>query len=345
MLKHHLQMRPCLLWVATLTVVLAGCALPGPRDGADTTSGRSAAPSDTDADLPPLTRKPSSGPAAAGTALAGSGAGASAAGLPLTGGRRMQSPDAEARGDLWPGPVRSTPALVPPTAARIGTAAGSLAGVGPDVSSSGAVLPSGWEPWILHPTKAKTQYRLERIEGSSGYVMRADADSSASGLATEFRMEPSRRPYIEWRWRIEGLIPGADNTDRYADDSPVRVVLAFDGDKSQLSLRDRMFFERARLFTGRDMPYATLMYIWENNKPVGTVIENPHTGRVRKIVVASGPAGVQEWKTFRRNIVEDYKLAYGKLPGKLVGVAILTDTDNTKEKVTAWYGDIKLLRR
>lgn len=225
----------------------------------------------------------------------------------------------------------------------VGAAAADVAASAAEAARTSPLLPSGWEPWILHPSKAKTRYRLEKLE--SGMAMRADADSSASGLVSPLRIDPTRRPILEWRWRIDALIPGADNTDRYAEDAPVRVVLAFDGDKSVLPLKDRLFFEQAKLFAGRELPYATLMYIWENNKAVGTVIQNPHTARVRKIVVASGPLGVREWKSFRRNIVEDFKLAYGKPPGKLLGVAILTDTDNTKEKVTAWYGDIRLLRR
>jgi hypothetical protein len=211
----------------------------------------------------------------------------------------------------------------------------------PRFAARDSSVASGWEPWILHPSKARTRYRLENHD--SGMVMRADADSSASGLVCRLRIDPSKRPFIEWRWRVDSLIAGADNTDRYAEDAPVRIVLAFDGDKSALPIRDRLFFEQARIFSGNDMPYATLMYIWENNKPVGTVIQNPHTGRIRKIVVASGPIGVRQWQSFRRNIIEDFKLAYGYAPGKLLGVAILTDTDNTKEKVTAWYGDIKLL--
>lgn len=315
MLEHHLKTRPCVYLALTLALVLAGCAAPGPQGSSQPGSAATAAVPDADTDLPSLTRKPSAESASGKTNSTTSGSGS-------RGGR-----------------------VLPETSAHNTSTSGAASGAGPEVHSSGTILPSGWEPWILHPSKAKTLYRLERLEGGSGYVMRADADGSASGLVTEFRMDPSRRPYIEWRWRIDGLIPGADNTDRFAEDSPVRLVLAFDGDKSQLPMRDRMFFERARLFTGRDLPYATLMYIWENNKPVGTVIENPHTGRVRKIVVASGPAGIREWKAFRRNIIEDYKLAFGKPPGRLVGVAILTDTDNTKEKVTAWYGDIKLLRR
>ncbi|HMN82158.1 MAG TPA: DUF3047 domain-containing protein [Burkholderiaceae bacterium] len=205
------------------------------------------------------------------------------------------------------------------------------------------LLPPGWAPWTIHPSKKNTRYHLEMLDGRM--ALRADADASASGLITPLSIDPNRQPVLTWRWRIDSLVNGADNTDRHAEDAPVRVVLAFDGDKRTLPFRDQVFFEQVKLLAGRDLPYATLMYIWENRKPVGSVIRNPNTDRVRKIVVASGPAGVRKWMEFRRNIVEDYKLAFGKPPpGRLVGVAILTDTDNTRQKVTAWYGDIMLTR-
>jgi hypothetical protein len=121
-------------------------------------------------------------------------------------------------------------------------------------------------------------------------------------------------------------------------------VLGFEGDKTKLPIRDLMLFERVKLITGHDMPYATLMYIWENAQPVETVIENPNTSRVRKLVVASGPVDVRKWIDFRRNVADDYRRVYGEEPGKLIAVAIMTDTDNTKTRATAWYGDISLSR-
>lgn len=205
-------------------------------------------------------------------------------------------------------------------------------------------LPHGWEPWILSPAKKKTRYDTRGNNGDT--VVLATADSSASGLARRMNIDPSVLPWIEWRWRVDALIPGADNTDRYAEDSPVRIVLAFEGDKQKLPMRDQLFFEQARLLSGgRDMPYATLMYIWENRQPVGTILTNPHTARVRKIVVASGEEGLGRWQTYRRNIVEDYRRAYGYDPGRLVGVAILTDSDNTRQTASAHYGKIRLLER
>jgi hypothetical protein len=61
-------------------------------------------------------------------------------------------------------------------------------------------------------------------------------------------------------------------------------------------------------------------------------------------VAASGPEGLGQWRHFTRNIVEDYERAFGEKPGRLIGVGVLTDTDNTGETVEAWYGDIRLQR-
>jgi hypothetical protein len=61
------------------------------------------------------------------------------------------------------------------------------------------------------------------------------------------------------------------------------------------------------------------------------------------LVAASGNAGVGLWQNFSRNIVEDYVRAFGEKPGRLIGIGVLTDTDNTEESIEAWYGDIVLL--
>ena len=209
------------------------------------------------------------------------------------------------------------------------------------VAVPGSKLPPGWEAWIVHPQKKRTAYEV--LSDSGSRVLKASAVESASGLLAKVDVDPLSTPVLEWRWRADGLVPGADNTDGALEDSPVRVVLAFEGDKDALPVRDRMFFERVKLFTGRDMPYATLMYIWENRLPVDTVLPNPHTGRIQKVVVASGDAGLKKWHLMRRNYVADYKRAFGKPPGKLIGVAVMTDTDNTKSRVVAYYGDIRVL--
>ena len=207
----------------------------------------------------------------------------------------------------------------------------------------GSEVPDGWYVWTIHAGKARTRYEVVALDGER--VVRADADSSASGLMADLSVDPSTMPILTFRWRTEALVSGADSTQAHASDSPVRVMLAFDGDKSSLPVKDRLTFERVRLLSGREMPYATLVYIWENRLDVGTVQPNLHTGRIRKLVASSGPGGVGQWQVFRRDIVADYQRAFGELPGRLVGVGIMSDTDNTKQRVRAYYGDIQLHAR
>jgi hypothetical protein len=85
-----------------------------------------------------------------------------------------------------------------------------------------------------------------------------------------------------------------------------------------------------------------LMYIWSEQVPVGTVIPSAHTSQVKMLVVASGSDGLGRWQSLKRNVAEDYKLAYGTEPGPVLGVAVMTDTDNTGEKAVGEYAGIRI---
>ncbi|MGH8806295.1 MAG: DUF3047 domain-containing protein [Noviherbaspirillum sp.] len=203
-------------------------------------------------------------------------------------------------------------------------------------------LPHGWEPLTILRTKKQTHYQLVHKEDTT--VLHARADGASSGLMHKVSVDPHKQPWLHWQWKIAGLVRNADNTQRTTEDSPVRIVLGFDGDKDTLPFADQILFETAKVVTGHDFPYATLMYIWENKAPVGTIIRSTHSSRIKMMVVERGPDGIGQWRDFTRNIVEDYEQAFGEKPGKLIGVGVLTDTDNTGETVEAWYGDIRLLR-
>ena len=176
-------------------------------------------------------------------------------------------------------------------------------------------------------------------------MLHARAEGASSGLMQQVQADPMQQPWLEWQWKISKLVTTADNTQRATEDSPVRIILGFDGDKDNLPFADQILFETAKIVTGYDFPYATLMYIWENKAPVGTVIRSTHSSRIRMMVAEQGSEGVGKWRNFTRNIVDDYEKAFGEKPGKLIGVGVLTDTDNTGETVEAWYGDIRLLRQ
>jgi hypothetical protein len=147
---------------------------------------------------------------------------------------------------------------------------------------------------------------------------------------------------LQFAWRVDHLMPEADMAERDRDDSPVRLILAFEGDRSRFSAKNAMLSDLTEALTGEPLPYATLMYVWSNQAPVGSVIVNPRTDRVRKWVLESGPAHVQQWRQYQRDVRADFEKAFGEAPGALVGMAIMTDSDNTRSHVRAWYGDIRL---
>jgi len=202
----------------------------------------------------------------------------------------------------------------------------------------GGALPAGWRPWTLSALKKPTEYELVSNHGTT--VVRASAVASASGLVHPLDLDPRAYPLLNWRWRVDDLIEKADNTRKHTEDSPLRILVSFRGDVEKLPLSDRIFFDNMRLLTGHRMPYATLVYIWENRAPVGTVIPNLHTPRVKMIVARSGPDGLGAWQDVTRNVVEDFRRAFGEEPGPVTSVGIMTDTDNTGTEARGYYGDI-----
>ena len=206
-----------------------------------------------------------------------------------------------------------------------------------------SALPSGWSFYRLAPYKKNTAYRLENYQGKT--VLSADSRRSASGLAVKLRPQPATDLWLEWEWKAIGKIPNADNSIRYTDDAPLRILVAFDGNKSKLTLKEQITFEVAGMLSGQEMPYATLMYIWAGNSPLDSVVENTFTSRVKMIAVDSGWQHTGQWRKHARDLSADYRTAFGEEPGDVIGVALLTDTDNTKSQVRALYGDIELVRK
>jgi hypothetical protein len=193
---------------------------------------------------------------------------------------------------------------------------------------------------VLLPGKLRTAFRLENHQGRAS--LRADSERSASMLRQKLQIAPERLNRLVFEWQVQDLIANADMRERETEDSPVRLILAFDGDRSQFSAKNAMLSELSRVLTGEEMPYATLMYVWSNQLPVGTVIINPRTDRVRKIVVESGPQRLKQWVHYERQIRADFEKAFAEPPGALIGLAIMTDTDNTQGQARAWYGEIRL---
>lgn len=208
-----------------------------------------------------------------------------------------------------------------------------------DRAAVAAGTPSPTWKHYRFPGKRANAYRQVTLDGRD--AMLAQADASTSMLRQNLRVPPEQLHRLQFSWKVPALIGAADLTVGERSDSPVRIVLAFEGDRSKFSARDAMLSELAHMLTGEPMPYATLMYVWGNHKPVGTVLHNNRTSRIRKLVLESGPAKLGQWLDYERDVRQDFMQAFGEEPGALVAIGIMTDTDNTRSSAKAWYGPVR----
>jgi len=199
-----------------------------------------------------------------------------------------------------------------------------------------------WEPFLL-PGKVFAPFDAAHMQGRPALLV--VAERSVSILRQQMDTAPVQAGRLVFSWKIDRLAPGADLADAHNEDSPVRVVLAFDGDRTKLTPRAHRLSELTRLLTGEPLPYASLVYVWSNTEPVGTIVVNPRTDRIRKLVVESGPDQLGRWRDHERDVQADFLKAFGEPPGPLTAVALMTDTDNTQSRLRAWYGGLTLQPR
>jgi hypothetical protein len=112
-----------------------------------------------------------------------------------------------------------------------------------------------------------------------------------------------------------------------------------------LPFSDRLFFDQVRALSGVQMPYATLEYVWGGGAPKDTVVVNSYTPRIRIILVQSGPQPLDEWISESRDVVADFRRAFGEEPGRITAIAIYTDADATGARSQGYFGDIAFVTR
>lgn len=205
-------------------------------------------------------------------------------------------------------------------------------------AAPGTEFPENWKPLTFPKIKRHTAYTLIR-EGDS-VIVKAVSEAASSGLTRDITIDPKEYPIVQWRWKIGNLLRASDVTRKEGDDYPARLYITFAYDSGKVSLFEKAKYEAARLLYGQYPPLGALNYIWDTKAAKGAVVPNPYTDRAMMIVVESGAANVNRWITEERNVYDDYKAAFGAEPPLISGVAIMSDTDNTGESATAFYGDI-----
>lgn len=195
-----------------------------------------------------------------------------------------------------------------------------------------------WEPWFVRRGVAPTDYRVVDVEGTTALVAEA-REGGGSGMSRRIRVDPKRHPVLEWRWRVPAD-PATPHELSSASSPLARLSLAFHGDTDKLDFDDRVKLRLAKVLTANGLPYASLLYVWMRDVAAETVIHSPYTERVRMIVVESGTQRAGQWVGVRRNVVEDYRRAYGEEPQDIVSVGLMTDSGDDRSPRRTIYGDI-----
>ncbi|HEY6839563.1 MAG TPA: DUF3047 domain-containing protein [Geobacteraceae bacterium] len=183
------------------------------------------------------------------------------------------------------------------------------------VGKFGAGDLSGWHD---KPFKGTTVYSLVKEGGKS--VLKAQSVRSASGLIKEMSFDAKKYPLLRWSWKVEHSLRKEDVTKKSGDDFAARVYVVF----------PRTFFWRMR----------AINYVWAAKMPKDSSAPSPYTSNAMIVAVESGDAKAGEWVSEERNIYEDYKRLFGEEPPAVGAIAVMSDTDDTRDEVTAWYGDI-----
>lgn len=216
---------------------------------------------------------------------------------------------------------------------------------GPEVPAFSRMTPrgavTGWQALKPAPKANDTRYSL--VPDAGTVVLKAEAESSMSGLIHPVRVDIRQYPLLRWRWKVTAPLKTADMTQKTGDDYAARIYVMFDYPAEKLSFGTRTKLRLAEALYGQRIPTAALNYVWDNRQPVGTIQPNTYTDRARMIVVRSGAAQAGQWITETRDLAADFRAVFGEDPPDVVAVALATDTDNTGESATAWYGDIGFL--
>lgn len=180
-------------------------------------------------------------------------------------------------------------------------------------------VPAGWRH---HSFKGRTAYETVEVE-EGGRALKATAVGSASALGIRLEHRPVTRPIVRWRWKIERLPAGGDESIRRGDDAAARLLLVF---------QESIFPSRVK----------TICYLWANTLEKDRSRDSVYSSNVKLVAVESGAAELHRWKIEERDYAADYERLFGEAPEALVSLSIMTDSDNTRSTAVAYYDYIEL---
>ena len=165
----------------------------------------------------------------------------------------------------------------------------------------------------------KTIYTVGSNENGNFY--KAVADNAASGLGKQIKIDLNETPFINITWKIEKDLVGIKENTKKGHDFAARVFAIKKTGATALSNR-------------------AINYVFSSNNKIGFNSPSPYTKKSIDNVLASTKNNLNKWITVKSNVKEDFKKFHDLDVNELDGLAIMSDTDNSKMKAIAYYQNI-----
>ena len=165
----------------------------------------------------------------------------------------------------------------------------------------------------------KTSYTVGSNE--NGNYLRAEAHNAASGLGKEVKIDLNITPFINITWKVEKDLSGIDEKSKKGHDYAARVFVIKKTGKTALSNR-------------------AINYVFSSNEEVGEYWTSPFTKKSIDYVLSTTKNNSNEWVTVKTNVKEDFKKLHNLEVNDIEGVAVMTDTDNSKKLAISYYQNI-----
>jgi hypothetical protein len=211
----------------------------------------------------------------------------------------------------------------------------------------GFFVPKGWHLLRFRGTKILTHYTP--VEDGNNVYIRAESNGSAAVIYKIADFDPREYPYIAWKWKAENILEKGNAYTKKGNDFSVSLGIIFDYDPQRASFTKKIKHSLIKLFYGVYPPDYVILYVWGNgvHEKKGDLISSPYSETVKMFVLESGGSHLYQWRIEERNILEDFKKAFGTYPNQRVGgIGIHTDSDNTSSyyknryQAVGYYDDI-----
>ena len=186
-----------------------------------------------------------------------------------------------------------------------------------DFSTTRETVPQGWE---LSTNKGEPDLQLVQDEGKQALQMRSDKASFS--LQKQLQISLQASPFLVWDWKVTELPKGGDFRRSGSDDQAAQLIIAFSSSRF-------------------------LSYIWDSTAPKGLIASAPAPvfKKIFAVVMQSGTQGLGTWITERRNLIDDYKQAYGEAPEAIEGVRIQINSQHTQSRAESYWHSIAVTAR